>query len=391
MCRIIPSNQRIGIVVKIIRRYPLTIIYSIVVIAFLAAYFCKEDTAFLDGENRYLTTRPDISLDGIMDASFMKSFESYTEDQLYLREAFIELKSLLETACLKQENNGIVCGKNGYLFEKLMMPGKQINKNEAAIKNFADSINRDVNVCIVPNSIEINRSLAPVGLRCVNQKKEIDSFYNMLADMKNVNVIDVYSGLAEHSDEYIYYKTDHHWTTLGAYYGYADIIKSMNGKPVEISTLANNSKQVNDFYGTFNSKYKGIGIEPDVMTYYDIPVESYTVGEKKYDNLYDFSKLDTYDKYAMFLYGNEGISVIKSADSNNSVDEAKRLVVFKDSYANCMIPFMTYNYDEIIVVDLRFYGESVSNLLQQYEDADVLLMYNFSFFNEDNHIYRLTS
>ena len=374
---------------KIIRRYPLTIIYSIVVIAFLATYFCKEDTAFLDGENRYLTTRPNASIAGIMDVSFMESFERYTEDQLYLRETFIRLKAFLETLCLKQENNGIVRGKNGYLFEKLMMPNKQLDKNEAALKVFADGLNRDINVCIVPNSIEINRSLAPFGIRSVNQKKEIDSLYSMLNDAKNVNAIDVYSDLAEHADEYIYYRTDHHWTTLGAYYGYAAIVESMNKKPVEIKALTDNGICVSDFYGTFYSKYKGIGVKPDVMTYYDIPVESYVVGEVKYDNLYDLSKLDAYDKYAMFLYGNEGMSVIKSAGSNG--DAKDRLIIFKDSYANCMIPFMTYNYDEIIVVDLRYYGESVSALMNQYEDADVLLMYNFSFFNEDNHIYRLTS
>ena len=88
------------------------------------------------------------------------------------------------------------------------------------------------------------------------------------------------------------------------------------------------------------------------------------------------------------MHGNEGISKVSAIDDER--DRRDELILFKDSYSNCFIPFLTYNYENIIVVDLRYYAEPVSDLLKSHPDADILLMYNFIHFNEDNHFYRLT-
>ena len=104
--------------------------------------------------------------------------------------------------------------------------------------------------------------------------------------------------------------------------------------------------------------------------------------------MYDADRLNTYDKYAMFMHGNDGIAVIEtSVDSRPKKNE---LIIFKDSYANCLIPYLTYDYDKITVIDLRYYADPVNELLSGHPDADILLLYNFMHFNEDNHFYRLT-
>ena len=116
-------------------------------------------------------------------------------------------------------------------------------------------------------------------------------------------------------------------------------------------------------------------------------IETFARSDGDFDTLYDLEKLEIYDKYAMFLRGNDEICEIRANNAGNG----RHLVVFKDSYANCLIPFLTYQYDTITIVDLRYYNKSVSELLSGDENAEILLLYNFSFLNEDNHFYRLTS
>ncbi len=365
-----------------------TVIISVLIIAGFAGYVFGKDGEFSPSENRYLAKRPAVSFSALADGSFMKNFELYTEEQLPFRDALIRLKSLAGTVMLKNENNGIVLGKDGFLFEKLVKTDEQLGKNRAAVNGFVKQAERDINICIVPNSYEILRDLTPAGFPGISQKEYIDSFYGSLEGFDNVKTIDMFPVLTEHEDEYIYYRTDHHWTTQGAYYGYTALCDSLGLDPVDVSDLSDIKKDVPGFLGTYYSKYKGPGAKEDILTYYEIPVVAYEAGGKSHDSLYDTDKLSVYDKYAMFMHGNEGLSKVSAIDDDR--DRRDELILFKDSYSNCLIPFLTYNYENIIVVDLRYYAEPVSELLKSHPDADILLMYNFMHFNEDNHFYRLT-
>ena len=371
--------------IRKVLKYPFIIIMSIMIVVVFIMYLFMPVNDFSGMENRYLAKRPKVTLQALKDGSYMSGFESYTEDQMPFRDVLIRLKAISEKTLLKNENNGIVEGKDGFLFQKLLKE-ELILRNEASICKFAEDSDRTINVCIVPNSYEIYGELTPVGFPSIEEKSYIDRLYDKLSRLDNQNTIMLYDSLIKHKDEYIYYRTDHHWTTLGAYYGYSEICRQLDKEPVELNELPD-MKEAGGFYGTYYSKYKGVMIEPDTIQYYDIPVAEYVLDGRQHDTLYDEAKLDTYDKYAMFLYGNEGLGKIESAN-NESGDT---LVIFKDSYSNCMIPFLTYNYSTIVIVDLRYYNESVSNLLKEYNDADILLMYNFMHYNEDNHFYRIVS
>ena len=137
--------------------------------------------------------------------------------------------------------------------------------------------------------------------------------------------------------EYIYYRTDHHWTTLGAYYAYLVLSDEMGLKVININDFEKES--IGDFYGTYYSKYKGVGIKPDAITVYNIPVNSYVAGGVKHEGLYDYDKAEQYDKYALFMYGNEELCRVESAFDSDDMKES--LVIFKDSYANSIIPFLS--------------------------------------------------
>ncbi len=370
-------------------QYKFTVIMTAMLLTTFAAYMFRSKPILSETENRYLAGRPKVTLSGLADGSFMDSFELYVKEQLPLRDTLIKLKALTEQAQFKNENNGIVRGRDGYLFEKLVSVNPQLYKNEAAIINFAKKTDREINVCIVPNSFEILTDKVPDGFPDVSEEKLISELYDKLGSEENVHTVSVFDVLRVHKDEYIYYKTDHHWTTLGAYYGYEQLCSHMGLKSLDIKELADLRKDVDGFYGTYYSKYKGAGTDPDILSYYDISVKGFRAGDEEYDSLYDIKKLDTYDKYAMFMHGNEGLSIVDCSETE--AGKRNELIIFKDSYSNCLIPFLTYDYDRITVVDLRYYSEPVSGLLNEHDNADILLIYNFMHYNEDNHFYRLTS
>ncbi len=371
--------------IKRIKEYPLLIAACIMLAGMFLGYLFKQDTLFSDMENRYLAARPVISLSGIEEGTFMQEFETYTEEQVPFRNVMIRAKAVVERFALKCENNGIAAGKDGYLFEKVLHTDAQLLKNETIVESFIKSTDKAVSVAIAPNSYEVLKELTPAGFPNIDQGGEIDRFYERLSGYENCTVVNLQEALKDRTGEQVYYRTDHHWTTRGAYYSYEAFCKSTGNSPVDLVKLT--EFQVSDFYGTYYAKYKGYGVEPDTITYYDIPISSLTLTTGVKDTLYDMEKTAVYDKYAMFLYGNDGLCEIKAENAGNG----KSLVIFKDSYANCLIPFLTYNYDTITIVDLRYYGGSVSELLDNNESAEILFLYNFSYLNEDRHFYRLTT
>ena len=374
---------------NIFRSAPTLLIVSLCLVVMLAVYITKPETTFSDMENRYLTGMPSIKWSALSDGSFMNEFETYTEEQIPLRKQLIKLKAISEKLLLKTENDSIVVGKEGHLFEKLPDYSPQLKKNQQSVTMFAMNTDREINIAIVPNSFEILKDYMPIGIPNVSEKTAIDDFYDAIGKLENVNTIDVYQALKSESGSNLYYKTDHHWTTDGAYIGYKQICEEINTAnapliPVELNYLQ--KKQIPDFYGTYYAKYKGTGITADTIDYYDIPIVSMKLPKQTVDSLYDLGKTETYDKYAMFMYGNEGLTTV---EADNSEGLGRELILFKDSYSNCLIPFLTYNYDKIYVVDLRYFGGKVGELLDEHEEADILMIYNFLHFNDDNHFFKL--
>lgn len=336
-------------------------------------------------ENRYLQIRPEISMGAILDGSYMKDFEEYTLAQLPLRESFVRVKAVASQLLGMLENKGIARGKEGQLFAKNTSASARLYKNMATIAEFIEHADRDVYVAVAPTAELVLDSKIPTGMPYIDEKICQDEFDEIMSGLYNYKKIDISSKLINHKDEYLYYKTDHHWTTNGAYYAYEQIAEALGKEPVKRENLSEH--EIKGFYGTHFAKFKGLGIEPDTILYYDIPIGSLYCDGQQFDSLYDISKADAYDKYAVFMHGNYGISEVEG----NLVKDGSQLIVFKDSYANSLIPFLCCNYESIIVIDLRYYGENVADLLKDNKKADILMLYNWLFINEDNHFYKLIS
>ncbi|MBO4903585.1 MAG: hypothetical protein J5367_00015 [Lachnospiraceae bacterium] len=362
--------------------YIMPVIFFGLCVIMLAGYLLRTDDDFSDMENRFLQKRPKITGQGLLDGSFMDSFETYTNEQIPLRNMFVKCKAVSVWLTGSSENDGIAKGKDSYLFDKVTAVSDKVNKNITAIKNFAMKTDRDIYVAIAPTSTWINEEKLPKGMPVLDELQCSSELALALRDIPNAHMVSLYDALEEHKDEQLYYRTDHHWTTKGAGYAYEKIASEM-GLCVENITQYE-KHEANDFYGTHYAKYKGIFVQTDEIEYYDVPIKELELEGGTEDNLIDTEKLSGYDKYAAFMYGNDGRCVVH-ADKGIG----KNLYIFKDSYANCLIPYLIMNYDNITVIDLRYFGGSVADELAADKDADVLLLYNWTFVNEDNHFYKL--
>ncbi|MBU5437783.1 hypothetical protein KQI42_07175 [Tissierella sp. MSJ-40] len=347
--------------------------------------------AFSESENRVLEQKPEFSIRKVLKGRYTLDYEKYISDQFPFREFFIGVKSDCERLMGKQENNGVYLGKNGYLMEEFKKPKlEEFKRKIENINSFADSnLNTNTNIyfMLVPNSVKILEQqlplFAPVDDEFVYINKVKDSLH------KNIKFVDIYNILNSKKDEYIYYKTDHHWTTKSAFYAYEELAKYMKFTPYLESDF--HIKRVTDnFYGSLYSKSGFRHLSPDSIDIY-IPKrnEDYIVkfyDKKKTSNsIYEMDNLNKKDKYTIFFGGNHPLIKI-----NKNISNGRKLLVIKDSYANNLIPFLMGHFNEIYVMDLRYYNDNLSGFLKKQEIDDILILYNEKSFFEEESINKIS-
>ena len=233
---------------------------------------------------------------------------------------------------------------------------------------------------IVPNSYTIYEEYIPWGIKLLNQENLINEVYKANSKDRNIDLVSLFK---KNKEEYIYYKTDHHWTSYGAYLAYKAYIESLGEKPIDLNSLKKN--EAAGFYGTYFSKAKLFSAESDILTYYDIDNITMNIQGEIFESLYDYDKLNTRDKYSVFIKGNNGLTIIE----NKNIKLGKKLLIFKDSFANSMIPFLSQNFQEIHVVDLRSFSWKVSEYMKNTNFNEILILYNMESFLRDISITRI--
>lgn len=346
---------------------------------------------FSEIENRYLSQMPELSWRALLDSSkkgFAQRFESYANDQFLLRDSWISLKSRCEALLGKTENNGIVYGRDGYLFEKYRsFDTARLERNLGLLEDFAD-LTPDINryLMVVPASYEVLADKVPEGLGNVNQLAMIRQI-NSRMQVRGYTAVDVATPLVQaHADGEeapLYYRTDHHWTTDGAWLGYAAFLHAA-GEPVAITPDPATRRQHEGFWGTYYNKAKKYDATPDTITWYELPVDDVRIDGVRVEGLYDYAQLQKRDSYAMFLHANNGVTVIENAAAPQG-----SLLVIKDSYANCFAPFLSQSYSKVVVVDLRSLPKGLGELIETEQIEDVLVLYSFSNLAGDANFPRL--
>ncbi len=372
---------------KKLLRYPIVFLMFGFIAFFFIFNLVTPSKSFSEMENRYLDQLPNFSFEGLLDSSekgFAQRFESYANDQFVLRDGWIALKSRCEALLGKKENNGIIYGENDYLFEKYRSYDEaRLERNVSLLESFAE-INPDVKkyVMIVPASYSVLSEYMPSGVGNVKQYYLIEGLQQRL-EKSGYNAVDVKEQLSEHRNEEIYYKTDHHWTTLGAWYGYQCLAKAAGFTAFDPPDDAKNTAE--GFWGTYFSKAQKYDAVSDTIVYYDLPVDSVTINGEQKEGMYDLSQLEVRDKYAMFLHANNGVTIIENKDAEND----RCIMVIKDSYANCFSPFLTQNYSKVVIIDLRSLPKGLNEVIKDEQVDDLLVLYSFSNLASDTNFPRL--
>lgn len=353
----------------------------------------KPDTGFSEFENRYMSRKPELSMDGIFDGSYMEDYESYITDQFPFRNQWITLKTLTERVMLKSEINGVYFAEDDYYIEKHQ---KSELFSDMAIKNgqvlinfagkYAEMLGADhVFVMLVPTASAVLQDKLPFLAPDDGQEERLEA---VRKDMPEGVWVDVYDMLSAHSAEEIYYKTDHHWTTLGAFYGYC-AWKEKQGDMLPDRAEYEEICLTDDFQGTLYAKVN-VEMQPDSIYAFVRPEETVRMrldmAGEWWDTLYAEDKLATRDKYAVFCDGNHGLTEVETELSNG-----KHLLLVKDSYAHCLLPFLTADFERITMIDLRYYNGSIESYIREQNVTDVLTVYNLAGFSSDRYVNKLTN
>ncbi len=371
--------------IKKIIKYPISILVLTIILFITIIDISNKDKNFSNFENRSLAQRPVFYFDDFLKGRFSKDYERYINDQFVFRDTWIDLKSRSEYLLGKIENNNIIYGKDNFLFEKYeKVDEENLAKNIDSVLGFIKKIpNNNVNFMIIPSSYTIYKDYLPYGINLVDQEFYINNIYNYLSNYNNTKTISLIDMFKENNDKYIYYKTDHHWTSFGSYLAYSEFVKNNNLSLVDINNL--NKHEVNNFYGTYFSKSKNFNAESDLITYYDVPNLSVSIDGVPVDNINDNSKWSSSDKYSAFLRGNNGLTIIQ----NNDISNNNKILVLKDSFGNSFIQYLVNNYKEVYVVDLRGFIGSFNEFFKSNNFDDVLIMYNFINLADDVNISKI--
>jgi len=337
-------------------------------------------------ENRMLEKKPKATVSSIISGDYMEQWEKYASDQFFGRNFWRKIKVNADKIAGAKEENGVFIGKNGQLLEDIAVPDdEQLEANTNAVKNFAQTYsNIPTTVMLVPDAACILSSRLPAFATVEDQRQMFGMVERNLGD--TVNWVDTVSIMNKHKTEKLYYKTDHHWTTQGAFFVFKEAAP-LFGIEGDVSDDYVSYTVTDSFNGVLASK-SGVGLdEKEKIDIYaptdgdDDVIVNYVNETKKTTSLYDSSKLETRDKYGVFLGGNTSVIDIKTVSTSK-----KRLLVVKDSFADCFIPFLTPHYREIVVVDPRYYTGTMKEIMDTYRITDALILYSGNTFFTDNNI-----
>lgn len=358
-------------------------VFLIFLAVFFAASILMPDREFSERENRFLEGCPKFSFEALFSGKYIAEYETYSTDQFPFRDSWITLKARVERLLGKQENNGVYLGENDTLIEPFHAPSDEIVQNNmTAVNKLADAAEVPVYFAMIPGKAEIWADRMSPLTPSDSQKDLIDAAYAQ----SHAETIDIHAALAAHRDEALYYRTDHHWTTLGAYYGASAILEAMDQNS---TPLANYSPRVvsDSFYGTTYSSSGFSWVKPDEMSVYvepsdDYRITNYYTGSAESGVLYDESFLEKKDKYAMFFGGNTPLLTVETNAENE-----ERLLILRDSYTDCMAPFLFDSFSQIHLMDLRYYRASILQYIEANGIDRVLVLYNVDNFSTDTNFF----
>lgn len=362
----------------------LNIISVILFIGFMAAmfvlYLTMPKTDFSEREKRYLAEFPAVTWENIASGNFSADLETYLADAIPGRDFFVGVSSYYNLFTGRQVTKDIYVAENNRLVEAPpAYSDAAIKKNTSYISAFTEKVDIPVDLMVVPSAGFIYEDNIKGIKNDYTDDKAINSIY---ASSKGIaNYIDICSAFAKsRNKEALYYLTDHHWTSFGAYTaytGYMDVLK----KDYPAQTDFNIEKH-GGFYGSNHSR-AGLWLHPsEDVELWKNDTEFTVVSDsdnKPHNGLFYEERLTELDKYTVYLNGNHA----KVSIDNPDAKAQGKLLVIRDSYANCLGTFLANSFENVTLVDLRYYHDSVSDLAKEGGFTNILICYSLSNFMSD--------
>ena len=368
------------------KKYTVILLFCLFIAGFFLVNLLLPDNSFSQKENRYLQTMPHFSSRALFQGSFTRDFENYCADQFAGRDAWISLKARLELAQGKGENNGVFLCEGERLIEPFTAPAPAETERRTEIINaLSEKAGVPVTLALIPTASEIYGDLLPLGAANDSQADVMDAVYSRF----NGPAVDLLTPLREHAREDIFYRTDHHWTSQGAFLAYQALSETLGYEPMDRSSCQPEIVS-EDFCGTTYSASGFFWVTPDRMeilcpTPDELTVERYDSGEPVVSTLYHEEMLETKDKYRFFLGGNSPRIVLDSGK-----EDLPSLLILRDSYSDSLTPFLLHHFSRIHLLDLRYYRNSIQEYIQEEDIDQVLVLYSVGNFCTDSNLMLMT-
>ena len=329
------------------------------------------DRTFSPVENRNLRQVPAFTWRALREGSYTAALETYLEDQFPLRDGWMGLKTRWEWLLGKREFHDVfLCG--GALIGRVG-EGDRWEQNLGYVDRLAEKTDIPVYLGLIPTAAEVWKDRLPHGADSADQSA-------LLKEARGTGAVwaDIAGALAPHSEEPVFYRTDHHWTSLGAYYGYTALLEAMGETPLPLGKAETVS---DDFYGTLYSSSGVHWVPPDTIERYvredAVTVEDVYGGGKH--GLYVDSFLEEKDQYASFLGGNQPLYIVR----NSAASSDKKLLLVRDSYSDSLAPFLCRHFAEIHLLDLRYNKTSVAQYAADMGADGIAVLYSVDNFMKD--------
>ena len=365
--------------------YPVLIVFTLFFVGLFALDLITPDRAYSELENTTLSQRPaltQLSAKGLN--SYFTAYTKYVKDQVFGRDQWISLQSMVETTLLqKEQNGGILLGREHMMFPRtfglLSSEERTLPKNTSAVESLCQRYPGKVNVLLAPAASDIYPENVPANAPLLNENTYLDQL-SAAVQAAGGRFVDVRGTLTDHKGEYLYYRTDHHWTSLAARYAFETLSAQLDLQPVRSYTVYPVS---DSFEGTLAAK-TGSHAALDTIEIYvpDTDVQyavTYADTQTTICSLYDRAKLAEKNQYEVFFGGNHA-----RVDIQTTADTGRTLLLLKDSYANCFVQFLTPYYDRILMIDPRYFYDDLGALLRRERVTDALILYNYNTFVQDH-------
>lgn len=347
------------------------VVFCVFLAGFGLLHIVLPDRTFSPVENRTLAQRPAFSWAALLDGGYTAGLEEYLEDQFPLRDGWMGLKTRYEYLLSKREFHGVyLCGDA--LIHKIEDVSRK-EQNIGYLQTLTELTDIPVYVGLIPTAAEVWKERLPGGSENFDQTAYLE---RVREAVPGAVWVDISNALRGHKEEPIFYRTDHHWTSLGAYYGYCALMEAMGEAP---SPLGEGEAVSEDFYGTLYSVSGIHWLEPDTIERYVFHKNTAVEDADGTHGLYVDSFLAEKDQYASFLGGNAPLYVVRNPDA--SAD--RKLLIVRDSYSDSLAPFLSQYFSEMHLLDLRYYRTSVAQYAEENGMDQIFVCYSVENFVKD--------